>query len=332
MPTVLITPEAFLNKPDVSYARMLREAGFEIRYPKNSIITRGLGSEAETIDELSGCAAIIAGGEHLTRQVIESSPSLRVIARAGVGFDRVDIAAATENSVAVTITPNSNHEAVAEHTLAMLFALTKNVALNDRTLRAGIWSQKLTAPVRGRTIGLIGLGRIGRSTAVRCVALGLKVLVFETYPDRDFVAKHGLTLVGMDDLLAQSDFVSLHCPLNDHTRGLCNAGFFSQMKPGSALINTARGGLVVETDLLEALQSGHLSGAGLDVFEQEPMSPTNPLIKLENVVLSPHLGGTDTRSSEDMGIENAAAIIKLSRNEWPDGAVVNADLRSRWKW
>lgn len=332
MPTVLITPEAFLNKPEVSYARILRDAGFEIRYPKNPIFTRGLGPESETIEELRDCVALIAGGEYLTRKVIESSPSLRVIARAGVGFDRVDIPAATEHNVAVTITPNSNHEAVAEHTLAMLFGITKNVALNDRTLRTGRWVQKLTAPVRGRTMGLIGLGRIGRSTAVRCVALGLKVLVHETYPDRDFVAKHGLTLIGQDELLAQSDFVSLHCPLNDQTRGLCNAAFFAKMKPGSAFINTARGGLVVEKDLLAALQSGHLSGAGLDVFEQEPMLPTNPLIHLDNVVLSPHLGGTDTRSSEDMGIENATCIVQLSRNEWPEGSVVNADLRSRWKW
>ncbi|HUY32003.1 MAG TPA: phosphoglycerate dehydrogenase [Pirellulales bacterium] len=333
MPTVLISPEAFLNQPEASYARRLRDAGFDIRYPKNSTFTRGLGLEDETISELTDAAAVIAGGEHyFTRRVIEASRSLRVIARSGVGFDRVDIAAATERGVAVTITPTSNHEAVAEHMLAMLLGVTKNVALNDRTLRAGRWAQTLSAPVRGRTIGLVGLGRIGKSAAVRCAALDLRVIAHENFPDQEFVAKHGIALVEMDELLAQSDFVSLHCPLNGATQRMCDAAFFAQMKPGSVLINTARGGLVVETDLLAALQSGHLSGAGLDVFQHEPMLPTNPLSQLDCVVLSPHLAGTDTRSSEDMGLECANCIVMLSRDEWPEGAVVNADLRPRWKW
>ena len=332
MPTVLISPEAFLHQPEASYARLLRDAGFQIRYPQNPTFTRGLGPEEEAVEALKDAVAVIAGGEHLTRRVIESSPSLRVIARSGVGFDRVDIATATERNIAVTITPTANHEAVAEHALALLLGVTKNVALNDRNLRAGRWSQILTAPVRGRTAGLIGLGRIGRSTAIRYAAVGLKVIAYETFPDREFVAKHGIELVELDELLRRSDFVSVHCPLNDQTRGLCNVTFFARMKSGSVLINTSRGGLVVETDLLAALKSGHLAGAGLDVFEQEPLPPTSPLLKVENVVLSPHLAGTDTRSMEDMGIECAHNILKLSRNEWPEGAVVNADLRSRWKW
>ncbi len=332
MPTVLISPEAFLQQPDASYARLLRDAGFEIRYPKNPTFTRGLGPEEETIEALQGAVAVIAGGEHLTRRVIESSPTLRVIARSGVGFDRVDIAAATERNVAVTITPTANHEAVAEQALALLLGVAKNVALNDRNLRAGRWSQILTAPVRGRTAGVIGLGRIGRSTAIRFAAVGLKVIAYETFPNREFVDQHGIELVELDELLQRSDFVSVHCPLNEETRGLCNAGFFARMKPGSVLINTSRGGLVVETDLLAALQSGHLAGAGLDVFQQEPLSKTSPLLQVENVVLSPHLAGTDTRSMEDMGIESAHNILKLSRNEWPEGAVVNVELRSRWKW
>lgn len=332
MPTVLISPEAFLHQPDASYARVLTDAGFTIRYPKNPTFTRGLGPEEETIAELQDCVAVIAGGEYFTERVLDASPKLRVIARAGVGFDRVNVAAATKHNIAVTITPNSNHEAVAELMLALLLGVTKNVALNDRMLRSGVWSQKLTTPLRGQTVGLIGLGRIGKSTAIRCAALGMKVLAHEQFPDREFVTRHGIRLVELDELLALSDFVSLHCPLNDATRGLCNAAFLAKMKPGSVLINTARGGLVVEADLVAALRSGHLAGAGLDVFEQEPISPTNPLLTLDNVVLSPHIAGTDTRSSEEMGLESAHNIVKLSRNEWPEGAVVNAELRSRWKW
>ena len=332
MPTVFISPEAFLHQPEVSYARRLTDAGFDIRYPKNPIFTRGLGPEDETIAELQGAVAVIAGGEYFTPRVLDACPKLRVIARAGVGFDRVNVPAATERGIAVTITPTSNHEAVAELMLALLLGVTKSIALNDRTLRAGHWSQKLTAPIRGRTVGLIGLGRIGKSTAVRCAALGMRVIAHEQFPDRDFVAKHNIPLVGLDELLSQSDFVSLHCPLNEATRGMCNAAFFAKMKPGSVLINTARGGLVVEDDLIPALRSGHLSGAGLDVFQQEPLPATSPLLQLENVVLTPHLGGTDTRSSEDMGLECASCIVKLSRNEWPDGAVVNDSLRATWKW
>lgn len=332
MPTVLIAPEAFLHKPDAPYARTLTEAGFDIRYPKNPTFTRGLGPEEETIAELQDCVAIIAGGEYFTPRVLDACPKLRVIARAGVGFDRVNVPAATERKIAVTITPTSNHEAVAELMLALLLGVTKSIALNDRTMRTGAWVQKLTAPIRGQTVGLIGLGRIGKSTAIRCAALGMRVIAHEQFPDREFVAKHGISLVDLDDLLAQSDFVSLHCPLNDATRGMCNAAFFAKMKPGSVFINTARGGLVVEADLIPALKSGHLFGAGLDVFEKEPIAPDNPLLKLDNVVLIPHLGGTDTRSSEDMGIECAHNIVKLSRNEWPDGAVVNAELKPSWKW
>lgn len=333
MPKVFITPEAFIGQAAAPYTTQLKAAGFEIHYPRNLQFTRGLGTEEETIEELRGCAATIAGGgEHLTRRVIEASPALRVIARSGVGYDRVDVAAATERKVAVTVTPTANHEAVAEQALALLFGVAKNVALNDRNLRAGRWQQILTAPVRGRTIGLIGLGRIGRSMAVRCVALGMRVIVHEKFPDHTFVAKHRLELVPLDELLAQADFVSLHCPLNDETRSLCNSSFFARMKPGSVLINSSRGGLVVEKDLLTALQSGHLAGAGLDVFEEEPLRSSSPLLKEEHVVLSPHLAGTDTRSMEDMGIEAADCIIKLSRNEWPDGAVVNKELRDGWKW
>lgn len=333
MPTVLITPEAFIGQPEASYTKNLKAAGFDVRYPRNPQFTRGLGTDDEAIEALQGCVATIAGGgEHLNRRVIEATPTLRVIARCGVGYDRVDVAAATERGIAVTVTPTANHEAVAEQALALLLGVTKNVAFNDRNLRAGRWQQMLTAPIRGRTMGIVGLGRIGRSMAVRCCALGMRVIAHEKFPDHTFVAKHGIALVPLDELLAQADFVSLHCPLNDETRGLCNTSFFARMKPGSVLVNSSRGGLVVEKDLLAALQSGHLAGAGLDVFEKEPISPDNPLLREERVVLSPHIAGTDTRSMEDMGLEAASCIIKLSRHEWPEGAVVNASLRDSWKW
>jgi phosphoglycerate dehydrogenase-like enzyme len=331
MPVALITPEEMIRHPGPE-VQILREAGFEVRYPANTTFTRGLGTEDETIRTLRGVNALIAGGEWLTAKVFAAVPELRVVARAGVGYDRVDIPAATRHGVAVTITPTANHAAVAEHTLALLFGVTRQIAINDRTMRAGQWTRRALAPVRGRTIGLVGLGRIGRSTAVRCAALGMKVIAFEVKPDAEFVKQHAIELVTFEELLKRSDFVSLHCPLSEETRGIMNAAAFAKMKPGSLFINTARGGLVVEADLIAALTSGHLGGAGLDVFEKEPPEPNNPLFQMDQVVVSPHVGGGDTQSNADMGAEAARCIISLFRGEWPQGAVVNDSLKNAWKW
>jgi D-3-phosphoglycerate dehydrogenase/(S)-sulfolactate dehydrogenase len=331
MPTVLITPEAFLHQK-APYVDALKAAGFEVQYPVNPHFTRGLGTEDETIAQLKGVSAVIAGGEWLTRKVIEASPQLRVIARSGVGYDRVDIPAATERKVPVTITPTANHEAVAEQAMALLFGVAKQVVQNDARTRAGQWSSGMTAPLRGKTFGILGLGRIGRSTALRAIGMRMKVLACETYPDRDFVAKNGIELVDFDSLLSRSDILSIHCPLNDDTRGSINKSVFDRMKPGSILLNTSRGPIVKESDLIEALKSGKLSGAGLDVFEEEPAKADNPLFKLSNVVVSPHVAGIESRAMEDMGIEAADCIIKLHRGQWPTGAVVNDGLRDGWKW
>ena len=332
MPDVLITPEKLMNQPEAPYIRLLEDAGFRIRYPDDPHFTRGHGTEEETIRQLQGVDALIAGGEYITPNVLDNVTQLRVIARSGVGFDRVNIEAATQHGIPVAITPTSNHEAVAEQTLALIFGVAKSVVNNDRRVRDGNWNQILTSPVRGQTLGLLGLGRIGRSTAVRGLALGMRVIATEQFPDTAFVAEHQIELVDFDNLLDQADFLSIHCPLNESTTDLFNADVFSRMKPGSVLINTARGGLVVEDDLLAALESGHLAGAGLDVFQTEPTPSDNPLLKLDNVVLSPHLAGTDQRSMEDMGIESAENIIALHTGRWPSGAIVNEELRDGWTW
>jgi phosphoglycerate dehydrogenase-like enzyme len=253
-----------------------------------------------------------------------------VIARTGVGYDRVDVAAATELGIAVTITPNSNHEAVAEFALALLFAVAKSIVSNDRQVRQGRWPRELVAPLRRCTLGILGLGRIGRSTAVRAAALGMKVIATENAPDLEFARRNSIRLVDFETLLRDSDFLSLHCPLGDETRGLLNRDAFAKMKKGSVLINTARGKLVVEADLVEALKSRHLAGAGLDVYELEPPAASNPLFQLEQVVLSPHVAGTDHASSAQMSVDAAECIVALFRGDWPEGCVVNEELRGRW--
>ncbi len=332
MPTVLIVPEAMRDRPDHDYVPIFEKAGFTIRYPRNVQLARGKGGDTELMGELDGIDATIAGGEPYTARVIDANPQLRVIARAGVGYDQVDVDAATKSRVPVTITPTSNHEAVAELALSLLFATTKSIVSNDKRVRAGEWPRGLLRPIRGGVFGLIGLGRIGRSTAVRAAALGTKVIAHESYPDSAFVAEHNIELVSLDELAARSDFVSVHCPLNDDTREMFNRDFFNKMKRDSIFINTARGQLVNEADLLSALTEGPLHAAGLDVLYQEPPAADNPLFQLDNVVLSPHLAGTDLLSLEGMGVEAAECIVKLHRNEWPAGAVVNDSLRDGWNW
>jgi D-3-phosphoglycerate dehydrogenase len=327
MPKVLIAPAVFFHVPG-PYVKLLKDAGFEVVYPEKPDPI----PEAETLAAMQGVSAIIAGGEYFNDRVMDQLPALRVIARAGVGYDRVDIPAATRHNVAVTITPSANHECVAEHTLGLLLALTRNVVRHHHDVIDGDWTRKPMVPLRGKTLGLIGLGRIGRSVAVRAQAFRLRVIACDQYADKEFVRKLGIELVDLPTLLAQSDYVSLHAPMNETTKHLINRQSLAQMKLGSFLVNTARGGLVNEADLFPALQSGHLAGAALDVFEQEPTPVTNPLLKLPNVILTPHLAGGDSQSNEDMGTESARNIIALYQGGWPEGAVVNAELRGQFRW
>ena len=311
---------------------MLRDAGFEVRVVEDAGFVRGGKSDQEAIEILRGASAVIAMGENYTAEVIGSSPDLRVIARHGVGFDRVDVGAATAAGVVVTITPTANHEAVAEHALALILATAKSLVAADKVLRSGGWSAPRRLPLRGSTLGIVGLGRIGRSLVTRAKGLGMRLIATELAPDRRFVEEHGVQLVDLDTLMATADYVSLHCPLSDETRGMINADRLSMMKPDAVLVNTARGGLVVEADLVEALRSGTIGGAGLDVFEQEPTDPENPLYDFENVVVSPHVAGNDVLATESMATEAAQCIIDLSRGVWPEAAVLNSELKGKWRW
>lgn len=329
MPVALIVPE-MLQGEDIPCVKLLREAGFEVRFPKDPQFARGHCGHADTVAELSVANATIASGELYSEAVLAELPALRVIARCGVGYDAVEVPAASRRNIPVTITPTSNREAVAELALALLFGVAKFVVSNDKEVRAGNWPRKPLTPLRGKTLGIFGLGRIGGALASRAKALGLHVIATESLPNPDVVRDLQIELVDLDTLLARSDIISLHCPLNDDTRGLFNAAAFAKMKPRSILINTARGKVVNEADLIRALQTNQLGGAGLDVFEVEPPAKDNPLFQMDNVVLSPHMGGVDEMSIEAMGLEAASCIIKLFRGQWPAGAVVNDALRDNW--
>ena len=331
MPKVLITPEA-LVRADGPHVDLLKEAGFDVAFPENAEFTRGLGDEEEGVEVLSGVDAVIAGSEHITAWMLDRLPQLRVIARNGVGYDRVDVPAATARNIVVAITPKSIHEAAAEHALALLLAISKQIVVSDRAVRAGQWPQGLIEPVRKKTIGILGLGRIGRSTAVRSAALGMTVIAHDAFPDEAFAREHNIDLVDFDTLVQRCDVLSIHCPNTADTRGIVNRDVFERMKSNAILINTARGAIVNEADLIAALQNGSIQGAGLDVFEQEPPTKDSPLFEMNNVVLTPHAAGADSLAMRDMAIESASYVIDLHQGEWPANAVINTELQGKWSW
>jgi phosphoglycerate dehydrogenase-like enzyme len=243
----------------------------------------------------------------------------------------VDVAAATTHGVAVATTPGTNHDCVAEHTFSLLLGLTRNLVAQHLGVKSGAWPRGTNLPVRGRALGIAGLGRIGKAVALRGEAFGMRLLAYEPFPDTAFVAAHHITLMPLDRLLAESDFLSLHLPLTPESRRMINRQTLGRMKPTAFLINTARGGLVDEGDLLEALKAKRIAGAALDVFEQEPPGK-NPLFELDNVLLTPHAAGMDTQSRDDMARSAAEAIVSLSRGEWPAEKVVNPEVRAKFKW
>lgn len=311
---------------------VLKSAGFDVFFPPGGGLTQET-TEDELLKLLEGTSATLASGELYSPKVLAEASDLRVVARVGVGYDRVNVPAATEQNVAVSITPNANHECVAEHAFALMLDIARTVTFQDRLMRAGQWKPAVMNPIREKTLGIIGLGRIGRSTAIRARAFRMNVIAAEMYPDEKFAAEHNIEIVSLDELLARSDYISLHAPHTPETSGMINKETIAKMKPGVMFINTARGGLVVEADLIPALESGHIAAAGLDVFEVEPTPADNPLLKLDNVVALPHIGGVDSKSLQDMATEAAQCVVDMYQGRWPEGSVVNqSDLPSDWSW
>jgi phosphoglycerate dehydrogenase-like enzyme len=326
MAKVLISP-APLAGIDGVHLHVLRDAGFEIVFPRRVAQL----TEDELLDQLRGVSAALAGSEPYTRRVLQAHPQLRVIARAGVGYDAVDTAAATDFGMAVTIAPGTNQDSVAEHTFALILALAKHLIPQHLGTRAGKWPRQANLPLRSRTLGIAGLGRIGKAVALRGEVFGMNLLAYEPFPDQRFVAEHKITLVPMEKLLAESDYLSLHVPLTPESKYLINQRTLALMKPTAFLVNTARGALVCEADLIEALRTKRLAGAALDVFEEEP-PPQNALFTMDNVVLTPHAAGVDLQSRDDMAESAARAIVDLSRGLWPAEKVVNPEVRERFRW
>lgn len=318
-----------LNAESGPHIEIFRNAGVDVRIVPRD---RSLFDADSLIQMLGDCDAVVAGAEPYPRRVIESLPNLRVIARTGVGFDAIDLQACDDRGVVVATTPGVNHHSVAEHTIALLMGVARGFPETDRQVREGRWKRIARPRVMGRTIGLVGLGRIGQATATRAIGLGLKVLAYEPFPVPEFVEQWKIELTSLEDLFRRSDYVSLHCPMSPENRHMINARTLEMMKPGAVLINTARGALVDEQALYEALKSGRLRGAGLDVFEVEPLPLDSPLLTLNNVLLANHVAGLDEESHNDTFAMAAQIILDLKEGRWPAHCIQNLKGRTDWSW
>ncbi|HUQ68640.1 MAG TPA: phosphoglycerate dehydrogenase [Planctomycetaceae bacterium] len=326
MPNVLCTA---LNTDVGPHFALLKQAGFEVIVPPSF---RGLYQNDVLLATAQTADAVIAGSEPWPRHVIEQLPRLRVLSRTGVGFDAIDLAACDDRHVVVATTPGVNHHAVAEHTIALLMGLARGFPKRDQDVRTGHWERVSGPRVMGRTLGVVGLGRIGQAVATRALGLGMRVVAYDPFPNGDFIRDWKLEMLSLDDLFARSDYVSLHLPVSRETQHIINARSLAKMKRGAALINTARGALVDEAALYDALMSGQLSGAGLDVFEIEPLPLDSPLLRLSNVLLSGHVAGLDDESQHDTLTMAADTIIQLQRGDWPTERIRNLAGVSDWKW
>lgn len=327
MPRVLVTPAVYADGRG-PWRDVLDAAGFEVVLADGDCVHL---STADFVRQLQGVDCTLASVERYSKEVFAAS-RLRAVARVGVGYDAIDVAAATEHGVAVAITPGTNEHSVAEQAIALLTAVFRDTHNRDREIRQGVWRRDCPRRLAGNTIGLVGLGRIGRAMVPRCRGLGLEIVAFDPVPDVEYARAYDVRILPLDELFAVSDIVSLHLPCTPDTVDLINHATLAKMKRGAVLLNTARGGLVDETALASALRSGHLSGAGLDVCKIEPLPANSPLREFPNIVFAPHLGGIDQTALDAMGKLAAECLVNLAANNWPVGCIVNDNLRSGWKW
>ena len=264
--------------------------------------------------------------------LMEACKRLKVVGRHGVGLDTVDIPAATRLGIAVVHAPGSNSQAVAEHALMLMLACVKRTLLIDRLVRRGDWrprTEDANTELGGKTLGIIGVGNIGRRVARFCGALGMRVLGYDKYVPDDEVRRRGAEpQPSLEALLPQCDVVTCHTPLTPETRHMINARTLALMKPGAIFINTSRGGVQDERALFEALTRGHLAAAGLDVFEQEPTPLDNPLLNLDNVVVSSHVAGVTREANRQMAVQVAGEMLRVLRGERPE-VLVNPEVWPR---
>jgi D-3-phosphoglycerate dehydrogenase len=303
---ILVTPASF--KPDTvgpAMDRLRSFAGTLVFNPEKRPLT-----EDELIPLLDGCDGCVAGLDSFSRKVIESTKILKVISRYGTGVDNVDVAAAREKNIMVCNTPGVNAQAVADLTFGFMLSLVRRLPLLDRTTREGQWDRSIGAELYQKTIGILGLGYVGKAVARRAAGFSMRILACSPDIDQEYARANGITPVSFNELVSESDFLSLHLPLKAETQHIISADVMRKMKKGALLINTARGGLLDEAAAYDLLKSGHLGGLALDVYETEP--PRNsPLFTLNNVIFTPHTAAHTAEATAAMASLSVQNLIDV---------------------
>lgn len=312
------------NRIKVLVADNLSESGISLLRASSIFkvdVKLGLGGSDLAAIIPSYHALLVRSKPQITKAVIERASQLKLIGRAGIGVDNIDLIAAREAGIIVMNTPDGNSVTAAEHALFLMFALARHIPQAHASMSQGKWEKNrfLGAEISGKTLGVVGLGNIGRIVAQKALAFGMTVVASDPIASSSQAAAIGVSLVPFQQLLQQSDFISLHAPLNSHTHRLFNDDTFTQMKTGARLINAARGGIVCEKALFAALASGKIAGAALDVFEQEPPSVNHPLLNHPLVIVTPHLGASTVEAQERVAIQ----LVEQTRDYFLSGSLRN---------
>jgi D-3-phosphoglycerate dehydrogenase / 2-oxoglutarate reductase len=287
-------------------------------------------AQAELLPMLSDVAGIALGGTPYRGAEMDASPAMEVVARIGVGYDAVEVPALTARRVPLMVAGTANSTSVAEHAFHLMMALAKRSPALDALVRNGAWGDRsggLPMELSGKTVLIVGFGRIGTRSARRCQGFDMNVLIYDPYVPAEKIAAAGCERVAdLDAALPRADFVSIHCPKNPETIGMFNSGRLARMKRGAFIVNTARGRIIDESALHDALTSGHLAGAGLDVFDMEPTPVDNTLLRLDTVITSPHMAGVTTESVAAMAVVTAENILSVLDGKPNRDNVINQDV------
>ena len=309
---ILVTPTSFCETS--SAMDRLRDFADEIVFNETG---KPLAGEP-LIALLRGCEGYIAGLDYITKEVIESADRLKVISRYGVGYDRIDLEAAAMRHIIVTNSPGMNADAVADLTMGLILSVARRIPYLDRTLREGEWVSSKGVEIYGKTIGIVGLGAIGKGVAKRARGFDMEVLAYDPYMDRAYAEENRIRPVPLETLIGRSHIISLHLPLHDATRHMINADSIARMRKGTIIINTSRGGIVDEDAVCAALTDGKLGGLGLDVFEREPPDASR-FLPFDNVVLTPHKGSHTLEATENMmrcAVDNLIRVLSGEECEY----------------
>ena len=322
-------PGNAMSRFTVIVTEPIHAAGIELLEESGvKVISLPPGADEASLQELApeADALITRGGIKVTRETMASSPRLRAVGVHGIGCDHVDLEAARELGKVVFNTPAALTETVAEMTLALMLALTRRVVSADKAVRAGEWSRKYGdlrgMEIMGKTVGIVGLGRIGSAVARRLKRFSVELIYHDMIGNPGLEAEIGIERVGLDDLLRSSDIITLHLPYTPGTHHLISCREIGMMRDGARVVNTARGRIIDQEALVEALRLGKVAGAALDVFEEEPLDPGSPLASMDNVILTPHLGASSNEAMERMAVQVAEGALKVLRGMAPDNPVV----------